>query len=168
MSRTRIGVGAAAMAAAAALGFAGTAQAVAPVNAIPAADNTLCGNVYAGTWVENGAPPSTATALQGATVSATVYDKNDIAKTTQASNTNATGGYCITDTSGTLKSTVLAGGYVVLTATSLPAGHTINPPSSNPWATSGGQTKIDTGVFLAHQYGGLLSSKAYQFHFATT
>lgn len=169
MNLKKIGLGAAALASATTLGFTATAHAAAPVNEVPTADYKVCGNVYAGAWVENNVPPATATALENVDVKGELFNSSDSLVMSQTATTNSTGGYCITGDSS-LVSTVINGGYVKLTldTATLPAGHTtLASGSSNPWKSSGffGSNKIGVGTFLAHKVSGLES--AYQFHFAT-
>ncbi|MGO4204834.1 hypothetical protein AB4Z09_24465 [Rhodococcus sp. TAF43] len=143
MSVKMIGTGAAALASAAILAFAGPVQAAATA-AVPTGDNQLCGNAYVNApWVD-GRPPVTAMGLADVTVTAVQYG------TTTWSNsavTDSDGRYCIQGTP-TMALDIANGAYLILSVTAAPAGHSIT--SANPWKSLTGipTTHIGAAIFF--------------------
>lgn len=163
MNIKKIGIGAAALASAAAIGFAGTAQAATASEGTPTKDYQLCGTVYDdAAWQNNATLPAGANGVSGVTVTGTLWDSTGTFSSGVGSvTTGADGSYCIDGDLGMALAVQFSDAYVELKATP-----TSSVGSPNPWATAatGGTTKIDAAVFNAHMAPSFNS--AWGFYFA--
>ncbi len=158
MSRvSTVAVGAAAVALMAA-GVAGAATVHGSGTAgtvTPTANYTVCGTVYSGTsspTTGNNPMPAGAAAVEGVTVTGTLYNFLGTQVGTPFSTVSAANGtYCITGTSS-MASTIIGFGKVVLTATPT----TVTPPGVSAVLPYSGTLRA--GEFLTHKVSGLDSA----------
>ncbi|WP_137725524.1 hypothetical protein [Prescottella subtropica] len=162
MNYKKIGFGAAALASATTLAFAGTAQAATAVEGTPTKDYQLCGTVYegaAGDWVANTPVPLSKTGVGGVDVTGVLTGNTPWTDTVT---TAPDGTFCLDGTLSMALDVQFGGAYVTLSVkpATLPAGKSVT--SSNPWA-DGGSSQINSSVFNAHQHP--TKNSAWGFYF---
>lgn len=142
-------------ASAATIGTAGSAMVSTPTGA-----DQLCGTAYIGADTHVGAPPATARAVQGVTVTATLSTTPPV---TASAVTDANGRYCIQAPAG-LASVVTGGGWVdmsftpgAVTDTSVTPNVTYTGRMSGP-GTPSADAKLTAAEFAKHAWPNLFTA----------
>ena len=162
-----------AMTAAVVLGM-GTASAAVTIGAagsaadgIPTVANQVCGTAYVGTPVHVGAPPATAKAVGGVTITGQLYDvfNNPVSGGSMTTTTAANGTWCMTGTSS-MPAVVTFGGYVVM-GTNTPTVTDGGVTKTGAWSGAGDDANLDAGDFYDHGYASpsISADRAYRVHF---